>query len=393
MASDFDYSSLTVGILGSTGSVGVQALDVVRTHSIKLDFLSANKDVQRIEEQVREFHPKAVCMADESSASDLKTRISDTDTTVYSGKDGLTDMIRQSKANTVVNAILGIAGLSPTVATLESGKRCALSNKESLVCAGDIVMPLINQYNGEIIPVDSEHSAIFQAIGKSDKKNVKKILLTASGGPFFGFDKKRLESVTKKDALAHPTWKMGAKITVDSATLMNKGFEVIEAVHLFGVAPKDIEVVVHRESIIHSMVEYIDNTVIAQMAIPDMSLCVQYAITHPHRTESNTPSINFRELSKLTFATPDTTTFPLLDLAYRVIETKCPAPCAMNGANEIAVAAFLNEQISYKTLVDSVIHTTEKYINTPPCSDLDEVFEIDKEARIYTEEFIQRKRA
>lgn len=381
MTHTFDYSNICIGVLGSTGSVGVQALDVVKAHNIKLDFLSANKDVEKIESQIREFHPRCVAMADEAAAKDLAIRISDTSVRVYSGKEGILDMIRESKATCVVNAILGVAGLKPTIAIIESGKRCALSNKESLVCAGDAVMSLAKEKNAEIIPVDSEHSAIFQAIGSTDKKLIKKLLLTASGGPFFGYTKEQLSRVTKADALAHPTWKMGAKITVDSASLMNKGFEVIEAVHLFGVSPKNVQVVVHRESIIHSMVEYIDNTVIAELSAPDMSLCVQYAITHPQRTVSVTPELDFTKLASLSFASPDLETFPLLSLAYRAAESHSPAPCAMNAANEIAVASFLEERISFGKMVDTVINTTEGFMSRPQLYDVDALFEIDREAR------------
>lgn len=381
MTNNFNWSEVCVGVLGSTGSVGVQALDVVRAHKIKLDFISANRDVDKIEAQIREFQPRAVAMADTSAAADLAVRIADTDTKVYSGKNGILDMIHESNATCVVNAILGVAGLRPTIAILESGKRCALSNKESLVCAGPAVNAIAKKFNAEIIPVDSEHSAIFQSIGATDKKLIKKLLLTASGGPFFGYSKEQLSKVTKADALAHPTWKMGAKITVDSASLMNKGFEVIEAVHLFNVKPKDVEVVVHRESIIHSMVEYIDNTVIAELSAPDMSLCVQYAITHPHRTTSVTPSLDFTQLSALTFHKPDLETFPLLALAYKAAESNSPAPCAMNAANEIAVASFLNDSISFDKMVECVIDTTERFISREALYDVDALFEVDAEAR------------
>lgn len=390
MSGEFDYSNIRIGVLGSTGSVGVQALDVVKAHNIQLDFLSANKDVEKIEAQIREFRPRAVAMADERAAADLAVKIGDTDTKVYYGKSGILDMIRESDASCVVNAILGVAGLRPTLAILESGKRCALSNKESLVCAGPAVNATAKKYGAEIIPVDSEHSAIFQSIGQTDRKLIKKLLLTASGGPFFGYTKQQLSKVTKSDALAHPTWKMGAKITVDSASLMNKGFEVIEAVHLFDVSPKKVEVVVHRESIIHSMVEYIDNTVIAELSAPDMSLCVQYAITHPSRSVSVTPELDFYALSSLTFRKPDLEVFPLLDLAYRAADSNSPAPCAMNAANEIAVAAFLNENISFDKMVGTVIETTEKFMAADGLYDVDALFEIDREAREIAKQLISR---
>ena len=388
MNSGYDYSSVCAGILGSTGSVGVQALDIIRAHNIKLDFLSANRDVKKIEEQIREFSPRAVAMADVESAKELSCRIADTNTKVYAGKNGILDMIHGSPATVVVNAILGVAGLAPTIAILECGKRCALSNKESMVCAGEVVNRTAKIHNSEIIPVDSEHSAIFQALGGTDRSLIKKLLLTASGGPFFGYTKDQLKNVTKKDALAHPTWKMGAKITVDSASLMNKGFEVIEAVHLFGVSADKVEVVVHRESIIHSMVEYIDNTVIAELSAPDMSLCVQYAITHPYRSVSVTPELDFTKLASLTFAKPDYETFPLLGLAYKAARSSSPAPCAMNAANEVAVAAFLNESISFGKMVDCVIDTTERFMSIPNPNSIDALFDIDKTARAYANEFI-----
>ncbi len=391
MQNFFDYSNICVGVLGSTGSVGIQALDVVRAHSIKLDCISANYSVDKAEAQVREFHPRAVAMADEASARALALKIADTDTRVYTGSDGILEMIRDSNASVIVNAVLGVAGLKPTVEILKCGKRCALSNKESLVCAGPTVNSISQQYNAEIIPVDSEHSAIFQALGSTDRSLIKKILLTASGGPFYGYTRDRLANVSKKDALAHPTWKMGAKITVDSASLMNKGFEVIEAVHLFGVKPDNVEVVVHRESIIHSMVEYIDNTVIAELSAPDMSLCVQYAITHPQRTVSVTPELDFFKIGELSFKRPDTDTFPLLSLAYKAISSPSPAPCAMNGANEIAVAAFLDERISFGKMVDTVIESTERFMSRAPLYDIDALLEVDREARIYANEYILRK--
>ncbi len=391
MHNTFDYSTTSIGVLGSTGSVGIQALDIVRAHNIKLDFISANNNIEKAEAQIREFHPRAVAMANTAAANELKIKISDTDTKVYSGSDGILEMIRESSATVVVNAILGVAGLKPTIEILKSKKRCALSNKESLVCAGPTVNSIAKEYNSEIIPVDSEHSAIFQALGSTDRKNIKKILLTASGGPFFGYTRDQLSNVTKAAALAHPTWKMGAKITVDSASLMNKGFEVIEAVHLFDVAPSNVEVVVHRESIIHSMVEYIDNTVIAELSAPDMSLCVQYAITHPQRTVSVTPELDLFSIGKLTFNKPDTETFPLLSLAYKAIESSSPAPCAINGANEIAVAAFLEDRISFGKMVDTVIYSTEKFMSRPTLYNIDELLEVDREARIIANEFINRK--
>ena len=305
------FGSLT--ILGSTGSVGEQAIDVALKNGLPVNAISANRKVGRVEEQARRLSVKACAMADESAAKELKTRLADTDIKVFSGDCGIEEMLSLDfgENETVVNSILGEAGLKPTLATLKGKKRLALANKESLVCAGTFVMELAKKNNVPILPVDSEHSAIFQALRAGEGKEIKRIFLTASGGPFFGMKREELASITPERALAHPTWNMGAKITIDSATLMNKGFEVIEAVHLFGVSPEQIKVLVHRESIMHSAVEYIDNSVIAQLSKPDMRLCVQYAVTHPMRTQAVIEELDLAKLAKLTFAEPDTETFVL----------------------------------------------------------------------------------
>ena len=283
-----EYPSMI--ILGVTGSVGKQAVDVALMHGVRVDALSANTNVSETEKMVRKLCPKACAMADEQSAKDLAIRISDLPVKVYSGAQGICQMIgdtdSESNRQVVVNSILGQAGLAPTMTTLKSGKQLALANKESLVVAGELVMPLAKKQGIDILPVDSEHCAIYQCLRSGDKKEIKRIMLTASGGPFYGYTREQLEGVTKQKTLAHPTWNMGAKITVDSATMMNKGFEVIEAVHLFDVKPEQVEVTVHRESIIHSAVEYIDNNVIAQLSVPDMRSCVQYALTHPARVNA-----------------------------------------------------------------------------------------------------------
>lgn len=370
-----------IAVLGSTGSVGTQALDVARKSKIKVDLITADKNVKLVEEQAREFGVRFCAMADENAASALKTALADTSVRVFSGREGICEAISLSSAETVVNSILGEAGLMPTLATLSAKKRLALANKESLVIAGDIVTDLAKENGAEIIPVDSEHSAIFQCLQGSRGKDVKKILLTASGGPFFGMTKEQLKSVTLERTLAHPTWKMGAKITVDSASMMNKGFEVIEACRLFDVSPSKVEVVVHRESIMHSAVEYIDNAVIAQLSVPDMRLCVQYALTYPARTDACIDELDLFEICKLTFAKPDMEAFPLLSLAYRSMELGGAMPAVLNAANEVAVAAFLKEKIRFFEISQIVGDTFEKMTKAKAETSLDAIIESDREAR------------
>ncbi|MDY3845878.1 MAG: 1-deoxy-D-xylulose-5-phosphate reductoisomerase [Eubacteriales bacterium] len=371
----------SVCILGSTGSVGRQAIDVARTQGIRVEFICSGHDIKTLEEQVREFHPRFCAVSDESKAKDLATRIFDTDTKVFSGTDGITEAISESKSSVAVNSILGEAGLVPTLAVIKSKKRLALANKESLVIAGDIVMRNARENNVEILPVDSEHSAIFQSLGKAPKDTVKRILLTASGGPFFGYDREELKKVTLEETLSHPTWNMGKKITVDSATMMNKGFEVIEAHHLFDVDVSKIQVLVHRESILHSAVEYIDNAVIAQLGVPDMRLCIQYAITYPKRVFGNVKPLDLFSVGKLTFAEPDMNSFPLLALAYKASALGGAVPAVMNAANEVAVSSFLASEIPFcriSEIVEGVVLNMEyakKY------ESLDDIIASDREAR------------
>ncbi len=353
-------------VLGSTGSVGEQALDVARAHCIRVRGVTAHKSVAAVEAQIREFHPDFAILTDEASAADLATRVADTDTKILPGFAGITEMLHTVKTEnplgiTVENSILGEAGLLPTLETLKAGHKLALANKESLVVGGELVMSLARQKGTTILPVDSEHCAIFQCLRAGRNEEIKKILLTASGGPFYGYTQEQLRSVTKAMTLNHPTWKMGAKITVDSATLMNKGFEMIEAVHLFGVTPQQVEVIVHRESMIHSMVEYIDHSIIAQMSVPDMRHCVQYALTHPRRlpAEGTLREADLFALGKLTFGRPDTTVFPLLALAGDCIAAGGALPCALNAANEIVVAAFLDESIRFCDIPELVSRTVE----------------------------------
>ena len=373
-----------IAVLGSTGSVGEQALDVARKCGMKVVALSANCNEARVEAQAREFSVQAVAMADERAANGLRIRLSDTDIRVYSGSDGICEMIRSLSCDVVLNSIIGEAGLLPTLAVIESGTRLALANKESLVVAGELVMARARERGVEILPVDSEHSAIYQSLKGGRPQEVKKILLTASGGPFFGRTRDELQGITAAQALAHPTWSMGQKITIDSATLMNKGFEVIEAVHLFGVAPSQVQVVVHRESIIHSMVEYIDNSIIAQLSVPDMRLCAQYAITYPERTPAAIKELDFYALSGLSFAKPDMETFSLLACAFESIEKGGAVPAVLNAANEIAVDAFLHDKISFLDIMDSVGRVVDEMRFVASSHTLDEILEADHEARART---------
>ncbi len=387
------YPSIT--ILGSTGSVGEQAIDVARRNGITVNAISANRNVARVEVQARTLKVKACAMADREAAKDLAIRLGDTDIKVYAGMDGICEMIaeRYDENEAVVNSIIGEAGLKPTVATLSAGKKLALVNKESLVCAGDFVMKLAEAKKIEILPVDSEHSAIFQALRSGSPKEIKRILLTASGGPFYGMKREELFAITPERALAHPTWSMGAKITIDSATLMNKGFEVIEAVHLFGVAPEKIDVLVHRESIMHSAIEYIDNSVIAQMSVPDMRLCVQYALTHPVRTEAVIPPLDLSHIGSLTFAKPDTETFTLLRLAMEAIRIGGAVPAVLNAANEVAVAAFLEKRLDFAGIFDVVEATVKALPDAEHIFSLEDIFAFDGAARSLANEFLEKRQA
>ena len=373
---------IKISVLGSTGSVGEQALDVAKKFGYEVTSISANRNVERVEEQARCFNVKAVAMADEDSARDLKIRLADTSIKVYSGDLGICEMISVDDSETVVNSIIGEAGLLPTLSVIDRGARLALANKESLVVAGDIVMSRARERGVEILPVDSEHCAIFQCLKSGRSGEIKRLLLTASGGPFYGYSKNQLTEISVERALAHPTWKMGAKITIDSATLMNKGFEVIEAAHLFGVSAKNIEVVVHPESIIHSMVEYIDNSIIAQLSVPDMRLCIQYAVTYPQRTEATIEELDLFSASKLTFKRPDTDTFALLKCAIDAIDKGGAVPAVLNAANEIAVGAFLNKKIGFYDITESVCEVVDRLSDAQNGMTLEAILDYDKEARI-----------
>ena len=383
----------SISILGSTGSVGRQAIDVAIQNGIRVNCLSAHRNVDLIEQQARALCVSACAMADRDAAKELKRRLFGTDIEVYVGTDGICEMATQKYGGreVVLNAIIGASGLRPTLAVLGAGKKLALANKESLVCAGDFVMKLAEGKKAPILPVDSEHCAIFQCLRAGNPKEVKKLLLTASGGPFYGMTREQLSSVTPELALAHPTWDMGAKITIDSATLMNKGFEVIEAVHLFGVTPEQVEVLIHRESIMHSAVEYIDNSVIAQMSVPDMRHCIQYALTHPARAKATIEPLDFTRLGSMTFAKPDTKTFVLLDLAKEAIRRGGAYPAVLNAANEVAVAAFLGKQLSFTGIFDVVADTFETIADADRIWSVDDIFAFDGAARSLANEFLEKR--
>ena len=388
---DLTYPSIS--ILGSTGSVGQQAVDVAIKNHIQVNCLSANRNVDLIEQQALALGVKACAMADRDAAKELKRRLFGTDIEVYVGTHGICEMATQKYdgREVVLNAIIGASGLRPTLAVLTAKKKLALANKESLVCAGEFVMQLAEAKKTPILPVDSEHCAIFQCLRAGKKEEIKRLLLTASGGPFYGMTREQLADVTPERALAHPTWNMGAKITVDSATLMNKGFEVIEAVHLFGVAPEQVEVLIHRESIMHSAVEYIDNSIIAQMSVPDMRHCVQYALTHPARADANIEPLDFTKLGSMTFAKPDTDTFVLLALAKEAIRRGGAYPAILNAANEVAVAAFLAGKLSFTGIFDVVTDTFEAISDAKRIWSVDDIFAFDGAARSLANEFLEKR--
>lgn len=350
-------------ILGSSGSIGTQALDVCKRYGVLVDALCVNTSVKALCEQVRAFSPRYAAVADDAAYQEAKLMLADTSVQLFCGKDGIREMIFLSDADTVLNALVGEAGLRPTVWTLESGKRLALANKESLVCAGELVMKLAAEQGVEILPVDSEHCAIHQCLRAGARHEAKELILTASGGPFFGYSETALDGVTLEDTLKHPTWKMGQKITVDSATLMNKGFELIEAAHLFGFEMDAISAVVHRESIIHSMVRFEDNSVIAQMGNPDMRSCIAYALFYPERRFTGGAPLDFAALGKMTFFEPDTKTFPLLSLAKEVHKAGGVLPAVLNAANEEAVYAFLARKISFADIGHIVSDFVHSYVN------------------------------
>jgi len=375
-------SNLTV--LGSTGSIGIQSLDVARMHGLKINALTSNVRIDVLEDQIREFSPRFAAVADEDRANDLKIRVADTGTEILSGSGGV-EFCASLPADTVLNSIVGIAGLVPTAAAINAGNRLALANKETLVAGGDYITNLAKEKGVSILPVDSEHSAIFQSLqGCRDKKQVKKLILTASGGPFFGKTREELETVTLENALNHPSWSMGAKITIDSATMMNKGLEIIEAARLFDMKSRDIDVVVHRQSVIHSLVMYSDNSVIAQLGVPDMRIPIQYALTYPDRFESPVRELDLVEYADLTFKRPDNETFRCMDYCREALDRGGLATAAVNAANEKANELFRNGKIGFTDIFRSV-EASLGYGYDKDNFDINDVLETDREVRARTE--------
>lgn len=377
-----------IALLGSTGSIGTQSLDVCRMHGYRVVCLTANRRVDLMEAQIREFHPDLVSMMDPVAADDLRTRVADTGTKVLSGMDGLIECVTYSGADTVLNAVVGMVGLQPTLAAIQAKKTLALANKETLVAGGHLVTNTAKAYGVDILPVDSEHSAIFQCLqGSPEKGAVKKLILTASGGPFFGKTLAELENVTAADALKHPNWDMGAKITIDSATMMNKGLEFIEAKWLFDMPIDAIDIVVHRESVVHSAIAYQDNSVIAQLGVPDMRIPIQYALTYPRRLPSPVQELSLVDYGKLTFYAPDYDTFRCINVCKDAITAGGLRPAAANGANEESVRLFLNGKIKF---TDIAVLNRAAMEACPQVADytLDDVLQADRAARDYVIEAV-----
>ena len=372
-----------LSVLGSTGSIGTQTLDVARKLNLKISALTAHSNIELLETQIREFKPSVAVVFDERKADQLRLNIKDLDTKVYSGMDGLLYAATLDECDLVVNSVVGMVGLRPTLASIESKKNIAFANKETLVAGGSLVMDCARKSGVTLYPVDSEHSAIFQCLQAAPpEKSLKKIILTASGGPFFGKTEDELRNVTVKEALNHPNWSMGAKITIDSASMMNKGLEIIEAAWLFDMSPDDIDVVVHRESIIHSMIEFTDNSILAQLGLPDMRIPIQYAITYPHRYESPVESLNFRKISSMTFFEPDYKTFKCLSACKRAIARGGIIPAVANGANEIANKLFRDNKISFLEIGELVSSAVDNF-EYKDINNLDDVLDADKAAREY----------
>ena len=373
----------SLSILGSTGSIGTQALDVARKLNLNICALTAYSNIDILEQQVREFKPSLAVVFSQEKAEEFRTKIADTDTQVLCGMDGLVEASVISCADMVLNSLVGMVGLTPTLSALNAGKDVALANKETLVAGGSLVMDAVKKNNVNMYPVDSEHSAIFQCLqGMNDKKELKKLILTASGGPFFGKTKDDLRNVTVKEALNHPNWSMGEKITIDSATMMNKGLEIIEASWLFDMPEDKIDVVVHRESIIHSMIQFVDNSVIAQLGLPDMRIPIQYAITYPNRLESPVNELDLAEIASLSFSKPDYSTFKCLTSCKEAIRMGGTAPAIANGANEVANKLFREGKIKFLEigdLVNDALHNVKKN----EIERVEDVLNADKSARQY----------
>lgn len=378
-------------LLGSTGSIGTQALDVAPGCGYLVLGLAAGHRVAPMEAQIRRFEPHYAVMADREAAADLKVRVADTPVRVLSGMEGLCELAALDGADIVLNAVVGTVGLRPTLAAVSAGHTVALANKETLVAGGALVMQAVRDRGVALLPVDSEHSAIFQCLqGAPPERAVRKLILTASGGPFFGKSEDELRSVTPEDALRHPNWNMGAKVTVDSASMMNKGLEMIEARWLFDVPPEDIEVVVHRESIVHSLVEFADHALLAQLGVADMRIPIQYALTYPHRLPSPAPALSLPDIGSLSFFRPDERTFRCLPLCREALRLGGLAPAALNGANEQAVALFLRGEIGFTEIPDLVGEVLSH--GWPASGDADEVLRTDREARELVLERVERRR-
>lgn len=377
-----------IAILGSTGSIGTQALDVVREHpeNFEIYALTANDNVSLLIEQAREFMPEVVVIANESKYNQLKEALSDLPIKVWAGAESIAQVVESEPIDMVLTAMVGYCGLKPTISAIKAGKAIALANKETLVVAGELIMDLAKENRAPILPVDSEHSAIFQCLC-GETSPIEKILLTASGGPFRNYTLEQLQKVTKKEALKHPNWDMGAKITIDSASMMNKGFEMIEAKWLFDLDPSEVEVVVHPQSIIHSMVQFQDSSIIAQLGLPDMRLPIQYALGYPNRLKSSFERLDIFKLGTMTFEKPDTTRFRNLAFAFDAAHTKGNMPCILNAANEIVVAAFLKDEIGFLEMSDIIEKTMQKtsFVQHPSYEDY---VQTDTEARRIAQEFV-----
>ena len=372
----------TISILGSTGSIGTQSLTVCRKMGDSVLALTAHSNWKLLQEQVRQFHPRYAVLTDPQAAAQLKSAVADTDTTVLAGMEGVLEVAQNPQQDTVINALMGVAGLRPTVAAIQAGNNVALANKETLVAGGKLVTELVREKGVLLTPIDSEHSAIFQCLQGNDPDSVRRLIITASGGPFYGKTQKELAGIKKEQALKHPNWTMGAKITIDSSTLMNKGLEFIEAMWLFSMPPEKIDIVVHPQSIIHSMVEYNDGSVMAQMGAPDMMIPIQYALTWPHRYESPAKRLDLLSCGELTFKKPDTETFTCLADCIEAAKRGGLYPCVVNGANEEAVSLFLQDRIGYLDLFAAVRGALDRF-DLGDYSSVDEVLDADRKAREY----------
>ncbi len=379
-----------IAILGSTGSIGTQALDAISQHPdlFEIELLTANNNSRLLIEQARKFNPNAVVICNKALYREVSEALYDTDTKVFAGIESVCDLAGGDNVQIVLAAMVGFSGLAPTISAMKKGKIIALANKETLVAAGSIVSALSAEYQSPIIPVDSEHSAIFQCL-QGESAEIEKLILTASGGPFRTTDISEFGSITKEQALRHPNWNMGAKVTIDSATMMNKGLEIMEAAWLFNRSVKDVEVVIHPQSVVHSMVQFTDGSLKAQLGFPDMRVPIQYALTYPNRLSLSTRRLNFPQLRELTFFAPDMQKFPCLQIAYDAFDRGGNAPCAMNGANEIAVASFLADKIKF-TEIPEVIYGTLKKCTFVAAPQIEDIYNTDKEAKAIASELCKR---